>query len=75
MITLPYISLNGPKNKGPIAYARTNIDKVNDNSSSFVIFSSFPIAVSAGATIDDDTGEIKVKEDTMYFVSNMYTEC
>ena len=63
-MTLPYISERGPRNSGPTAYARTNMESVRDKTISFVIPNSWLIAPSAGATIDEDTGDMKVKEDT-----------
>lgn len=50
---------------GPKAYARTKTDKTSCDSTSFVMPKSLDIDVRAGATIDDETGEIKVKEDTI----------
>ena len=63
-ITLPYISDKGPKKSGPIAYARTKIDSVKDDTTSFEMPNSLEMAVKAGATIDEETGEMKVKDDT-----------
>lgn len=48
-----------------MAYARTNIESVSDNSTSLVMLRSLAIEVSAGATIDDETGDMNVKDDTV----------
>ena len=53
-----------PKNRGPIAYARTKTDNTSCDSTSFVMPNSFDIDVRAGATMDDETGEMRVKKDT-----------
>ena len=68
-ITLPNISDSGPRKSGPIAYAKINIDKTKDDSNSLLMPNSAEIAVSAGATMDEDTGEIKVKDETSSGVS------
>jgi hypothetical protein len=68
-ITLPNISDNGPRKSGPIAYAKINIDKTKDCSTSFVTLNSAEIAVSAGATIEEDTGDMNVKDETSSGVS------
>ena len=63
-MTLPYISERGPRKSGPIAYARTKIDSVKDSSIWFVMWNSRAMAVRAGATIEDETGEMKVNDET-----------
>jgi hypothetical protein len=68
-MTLPYISDKGPRNSGPIAYARTKIENVREETMELVIPNSLLIAPSAGATIDEETGEMKVKEETAFKVS------
>jgi hypothetical protein len=72
MMTLPNISDSGPKNRGPMAYARTKMDSVICVSISFWIPNSFAIAVRAGATIDEETGEIKVKHDTTKTAAHLF---
>ena len=47
-----------------MAYARTKMERVSDNSTSLLILKSLAMDVSAGATIDDETGDMKVNEDT-----------
>lgn len=39
-------------------------DNTSCDSTSFIMPNSLEIDVSAGATIDDETGEMKVKDDT-----------
>jgi hypothetical protein len=63
-MTLPYISDKGPRKRGPIAYARTKMESVNEETTSLVIPNSLSMALSAGATMEEETGEMKVKEDT-----------
>lgn len=46
-----------------IPYASTNTDIVMETSISLVMFSSSAIWNEAGATMDEDTGEMKVKND------------
>ena len=41
------------------------MDRISDSSTSLVMFKDLAMAGSAGATIDDDTGEMKVKHETM----------
>jgi len=62
--TRPYISLRGPRINGPMAYAKTKIERTNCCSTSFVILNSDAIELIAGVTIEDETGEMKVKDET-----------
>lgn len=48
-----------------MAYASTKIESVRAISTSLVMLNSDAIDWRAGATIDDDTGEMNVKEETM----------
>ena len=47
-----------------MAYAKTKIDSVSDKTTSLVIVNSLEMVVRAGAIMDEETGEMKVKEDT-----------
>lgn len=40
------------------------MESVRLSSTSFVMLKSWAMVVSAGATIDDETGDMKVKDDT-----------
>src|ERR1700761_2818775 len=62
--TRPYTSDNGAKNSGPIAYDKTKIDNTIAVSNSVLIPRSRPSNGRAGATIEDDTGDMNVKEET-----------
>jgi hypothetical protein len=48
-----------------MAYASTNMESVSAISTSLVMLNSLAIDCRAGATIDDETGEMKVNEETM----------
>lgn len=63
-MTLPYISDKGPRKSGPIAYARTKMDSVKDSSTWFVMLNSWAMAVRAGATMEEETGEMNVNDET-----------
>lgn len=62
----------GPRNSGPIAYARTKTDMVSCDSTSSVMWNCFEMVLSAGATIEDDTGEMKVKQETMTVAAHFF---
>ena len=47
-----------------MAYASTKIERVSSNSTSCVMRRSLAIDDSAGATIEEETGEMKVKQET-----------
>jgi hypothetical protein len=64
-MTRPHISDSGPRNRG-IAYARTKTDNINDCSTELVTPNSFAMVSRAGATMVEETGEMKVKEETGY---------
>lgn len=64
MIFLPYISDSGPRNSGPTAYANTKVDSISSKSTSSVILNSTAMLSNAGATMEDETGDMKVKNDT-----------
>jgi hypothetical protein len=63
-MTRPYISEAGPRKSGPMAYAKTKIESINDASTSLVTPNCLEMVERAGATMDEDTGEIRVKEET-----------
>jgi hypothetical protein len=48
-----------------MAYARTKIDSMIWDSAELVMWNSASSTGSAGATIDDETGEMKEKRETM----------
>jgi hypothetical protein len=58
--TRPYISDNGAKTNGPMAYASRKIDMRKYVSISERVFSSWARTGSAGANIVLDTGEMNV---------------
>src|ERR1700761_3053835 len=62
--TRPYTSDKGPKNNGPIAYESTKIDKIIADLKSVPIPRSRFIFSRAGATMDEETGDINVKDET-----------
>jgi hypothetical protein len=47
-----------------MAYAKTKIESINDASTSLVTPNCLEMVERAGATMDEDTGEIRVKEET-----------
>ena len=63
-MTRPYSSESGPRKSGPMAYAKTKIDSVNCASTSLVMPNCLEMVERAGATMDEDTGEIRVNEET-----------
>jgi hypothetical protein len=62
--TRPYISDSGARIKGPSAYASRKIDMTRYCSIPEVMLKSLAIWSRAGATIVEDTGEMKVKHET-----------
>lgn len=62
--TRPYISDKGASRKGPMAYASKKIDMMRYVSNPDVIENSSASVGSAGASIVEETGEMKVKQDT-----------
>lgn len=62
--TRPYISDSGARTKGPSAYASRKIDMTRYRSMPEVMVKSLAIWSRAGATIVDETGEMKVKQET-----------
>ena len=48
-----------------MAYARRKIERTSDNSTDCVMPNSRPMVVSAGATIEEETGEMKVNVETI----------
>jgi hypothetical protein len=62
---LPYTSDNGPRKRGPIAYARTNMDSMICDSTALVMLNSASNAGSAGAIIEDERGERKENRETI----------
>jgi hypothetical protein len=63
-MTRPYISERGPRKRGPTAYARTKIDSINEDTTELVRWNSLAMVSRAGATIDEETGEMNVKDET-----------
>ena len=55
------------------AYARMKTDNTSCDSTSFVMPNSSDIDVRAGATIDDEIGDIRVKLDTMIVAAHFLT--
>jgi hypothetical protein len=47
------------------------MESVRDNSTSWVMPRSWPILPKAGATIDDETGEMKVNEETISVAAHL----
>ena len=58
----PYTSESGPRNSGPKAYARTNIDVSMATTVEFVTPNSLAITAAAGAIMDEDTGDMKTTD-------------
>lgn len=63
-MTRPYISDSGPRTNGPTAYARRNMDMRRYVSTEDVILNSSARVGRAGASMVDETGDMKVKHDT-----------
>lgn len=59
------ISERGPRKSGPTAYARTKMERMRDCSTELVMLSWAAMAGRAGATMEEETGEMKVKEETI----------
>jgi len=70
-MTRPYISESGPRNNGPTAYANTKMDRVSCASTWLVIPNSALMDVRAGAIIEEDIGETRVKHDTMSVAAHL----
>lgn len=60
----PYTSEQGARMRGPMAKARTNTDRIIDCTKGSETCRSRAMTPSAGATIDEVTGEMKAKEET-----------
>ena len=54
-----------PRNSGPMAYASTKMEMSRDSTVESLTFRSRPIWGRAGADMDDEVGEMKVKTETM----------
>jgi len=63
--TLPQTSEHGDRIKGPIAYASRKIDRTSCSSAPNGMRRSFPMDESAGAVIDEQSGERKAKLETI----------
>lgn len=71
-MVLPYISDKGPRNNGPTAYAKTNIESISWETTSSVTPKSAASDESAGATIDEETGEMKVNSETVIVAAHFF---
>lgn len=84
----PYISLIGPRNSGPTAaqdqtpsstdawgclpYARMKMDVVSAMRASLVMPNCTAIWSAAGATMEDETGEMNVNADTIAVAAHFF---
>lgn len=57
---------------GPIAYARIKMDSINCETISSSTLNSAAIVDSAGATIDELTGEMNVKQETVIVAPHFF---